>query len=128
MVNLITEGIEITVETFYQAQHSNPIAGEFVFAYHIKLSNHNTFAIRLLSRQWYIFDSNGERHQVEGDGVIGQQPIIPSGADFEYVSSCSFTTEMGKMLGYYTMENLNDKSLFDVKIPPFEMTAPSKLN
>lgn len=128
MVTQISEGIQISVETFFQEGQSNPLANEYVFAYRITIQNHNRFAIRLKSRIWYIFDSNWQRREVEGEGVVGQQPVLEPGNSFQYVSGCNFSTEMGKMTGYYQMENQNDKSIFEVKIPMFEMIAPSKLN
>ena len=77
MVSKISAGIEITVETFYQSDYSNPLKGEFMFAYRISLINHNKFTVKLLRRQWFIFDSNAEHREVEGEGVVGVQPVIP---------------------------------------------------
>ena len=128
IVSKISEGVEISVETFYQADYSNPVNHEFMFAYRITIENHNNFTIQLLHRQWFIFDSNGEHREVEGEGVIGLQPIIEPGKQFQYVSGCNLQTEMGRMYGYYKMENLNAKKPFSVNIPPFEMVAPFKHN
>lgn len=128
MASKISEGIEINVETFYQAEYSNPVNNEFMFAYRITIENHNSFSIKLLRRQWYIFDSNGENREVEGEGVVGMQPVLQSGQSFQYVSGCNLRTEMGRMYGYYTMENLNTKKNFKVNIPAFEMVVPLKLN
>ncbi len=128
MVSKISEGVEISVETFYQPDYSNPANNEFMFAYRITLENHNNFTVKLLRRQWYIFDSNGENREVEGEGVVGAQPVIQPGKQFQYVSGCNLRTEMGRMYGTYLMENQNNKLTFTVKIPPFEMIAPVKLN
>ncbi len=128
MASKISEGIEINVETFYQADYSNPVNNEYMFAYRITLENHNSFSIKLLRRQWYIFDSNGEHREVEGEGVVGMQPVLQSGQSFQYVSGCNLRTEMGRMYGFYTMENLNTKTTFEVKIPAFEMVVPLKMN
>ncbi len=128
MVSKISEGIEIHVETFFQADYSNPVNNEFMFAYRITIENHNSFSIKLLRRQWYIFDSNGENREVEGEGVVGVQPILQPGQKFQYVSGCNLRTEMGRMYGYYIMENLNSKTTFKAKIPPFEMVVPFKMN
>lgn len=128
MVSKISEGVQISVETFYQSDYSNPANHEFMFAYRITLENHNPFAIKLLRRQWFIFDSNGEHREVEGEGVVGVQPILKSNEQFQYVSGCNLRTEMGKMQGYYVMENQNSKEQFNVKIPPFEMIVPVKMN
>ena len=128
MISKISEGVEITVETFYQEGYSNPTNNEFMFAYRITIDNHNAFAIQLLRRHWSIYDSNGEHREVDGDGVIGEQPILNKGEHFTYVSGCNLRTEMGRMQGYYTMENQNTKQTFNVPIPAFDLIVPSKLN
>ncbi len=68
-------------------------------------------------RNWQIFDSNGTHREVEGEGVVGVQPVIEPGETYQYVSGCNLRTEMGKMMGSYQMENLHNKQLFDVDIP-----------
>lgn len=128
MVSKISEGVEISVETFYQPDYSNPVNGEFMFAYRITIENHNQFTIKLLHRHWHIFDSNGQEREVDGEGVVGVQPILEQGKQFQYVSGCNLRTEMGRMYGTYIMENQNTKVTFKVKIPPFEMIAPFKNN
>lgn len=128
MVSKISKGVEISVETFYQAEYSNPAANEYMFAYRITIENQNDFTIKLLSRKWFIFDSCGEPKEVEGDGVVGVQPVLQSGQQFQYVSGCNLRSEMGRMSGFYEMENLKDKSCFEVKIPPFDLMAPMKFN
>lgn len=128
MVSKISEGVEITVETFYQADYSNPLNSEYMFAYRITIENHNPFTIKLLRRQWFIFDSNGERREVEGEGVVGVQPVLKPGENYQYVSGCNLRTEMGKMHGTYQMLNENSKQLFSVNIPSFEMIVPNKMN
>ncbi|HMP91589.1 MAG TPA: ApaG domain, partial [Phnomibacter sp.] len=85
MQSLTTQGVQITVETFYQADFSQPLQQEYMFAYRITLVNHNSFTIQLLRRKWYITDSRGEQREVEGEGVVGQQPILSPGQLFEYV-------------------------------------------
>jgi ApaG protein len=128
MVSKISEGISVVVEVFYQSDFSNPLNNEFMFAYRIAIENYNAFAVKLLSRHWYIFDSNGEYREVEGEGVVGVQPVIQPNELFEYTSGCNLRTEMGKMHGVYTMENLNTKTRFTVQIPSFELIVPSKYN
>lgn len=128
MVSKISEGVQISVETFYQPDYSNPANNEFMFAYRITIENHNNFTVKLLRRQWYIFDSTGENREVEGEGVVGLQPVIQAGQQFQYVSGCNLKTEMGRMHGTYLMENQNNKSTFTVNIPPFEMVVPFKNN
>lgn len=128
MISKISEGIEISVETFYQPDYSNPVSGEYMFAYRITIDNHNSFPVKLHRRHWNIFDSNGTHREVEGEGVVGVQPSIQPGEKYQYVSGCNLRTEMGKMYGTYLMENLNSKTTFDVNIPVFEMIVPFKMN
>jgi len=128
MVSKISEGVQISVETFYQPDYSNPLNHEFMFAYRITIENHNNFSIKLLQRHWYIFDSNGQQREVEGEGVVGVQPVLGAGEHFQYVSGCNLKTEMGRMYGHYIMENQHTKNTFKVKIPPFEMIVPLKMN
>ena len=125
---MISEGVKVSVETFYQADYSNPLQSEFMFAYRISLENHNAFPVKLHRRHWYIFDSNCSNREVEGEGVIGIQPTLQSGESYQYVSGCNLRTEMGKMHGTYQMENLHSKQMFDVSIPSFEMIVPMKNN
>lgn len=126
MVSKISEGIEVSVETFYQPDYSNAVSGEFMFAYRITIENHNSYPVKLHRRHWYIVDSNGTNREVEG--VVGIQPILSPGERYQYVSGCNLHSEMGKMYGTYDMENLDDKSMFEVNIPVFEMVVPFKMN
>ena len=120
--------MEVCVETFYQQDYSNPMQSEYMFAYRISIENHNSFPVKLHRRHWHIFDSNGSHREVEGEGVVGVQPVLSPGEKYQYVSGCNLKTEMGKMHGTYQMENLNSKQLFDVNIPAFEMFVPFKNN
>lgn len=128
MVSKISEGVEISVESFYQADYSNPANSEFMFAYRITIENRNDFSIKLIRRTWNIFDSNGEYRDVEGEGVVGVQPVLQPGKQFQYISGCNLRSEMGRMFGNYDMENLNNKIMFKVNIPPFDLIAPLKMN
>ncbi len=124
----ITEGIKVSVETFYQPDYSNIINNEFMFAYKITIENNNAFPVKLLRRHWHIYDSNGTLKEVEGEGVVGVQPQINPTEFYQYISGCNLRTEMGKMNGSYLMLNLNTKKTFDVSIPSFNMVVPYKLN
>lgn len=128
MNSIISEGVQVSVDTFYQPDYSNPLQSEFMFAYRITLENHNSFPIKLHRRNWQIFDSNGTHREVEGEGVVGVQPMLKPGESYQYVSGCNLRTEMGKMKGTYQMENLNNKLMFEVDIPAFEMIVPMKNN
>jgi ApaG protein len=128
MVSKISQGVEISVETFYQPDYSNPLSGEFMFAYRITIENHNQYPVKLHRRHWYIFDSNGTYREVEGEGVVGVQPTVNAGEKYQYMSGCNLRTEMGKMHGTFAMENLHDKKTFEVNIPAFEMIVPFKMS
>ncbi len=128
MVSKISSGIKVSVEVYYQPDYSNPLNNEFMFAYRITIENSNAFAVKLLTRHWHIFDSNGEHREVEGEGVVGQQPVLQAGQQFQYSSGCNLRTEIGKMHGTYTLENLNNKQRFTVNIPAFQMIVPTKYN
>ena len=99
-----------------------------MFAYRITIENNNTFPVKLLQRHWKIFDSNGSYKEIDGEGVVGVQPVILPGEQYQYVSGCNLKTEMGKMEGSYTMENIHTKKQFNVRIPMFEMITPFKNN
>lgn len=125
---MISAGVKVSVEIFYQADYSNPLQSEFMFAYRISLENHNAFPVKLHRRHWHIFDSNGTNREVEGEGVVGIQPTLQPGETYQYVSGCNLRTEMGRMKGTYQMENLHSKQMFEVSIPAFEMIVPMKNN
>ncbi len=128
MITHITEGVKISVETFYQPDYSQPMNAEYMFAYRIIIQNESEFTVKLLRRHWYIYDSNGALREVEGEGVIGQQPVIEPQQSHQYVSGCHLKTEMGKMHGTYLMERIIDGKFFYVNIPEFQLIAPFKLN
>lgn len=128
MVSMISSGVMVQVETFYQQDYSNPLQHEYMHCYKITIENHNGFPVKLHSRHWFIFDSDNERREVEGEGVVGAQPIIENQCFYEYVSGCNLHTEIGKMHGTYLMENLHSKEFFEVNIPAFDLVAPFKLN
>ena len=128
MVQQVTEGVSITVETFYQPAQSNPLSSEYLSAYRITIENLSTMPMKLLRRHWHIIDSNGSYRDVEGEGVIGQQPVIEPGTSYQYVSAANLRSDMGKMYGTYQMENLYNKKLLTVAIPEFQLIAPFKMN
>lgn len=128
MVTAITEGIKISVDTIYQDEHSNPENGHFMFAYRISIENLTDFEIQLMRRQWFIFDSNGTAREVEGEGVVGVQPVIVPGDSYSYVSGCNLKTDIGSMRGRYLMRRTLDDSEFLVEIPEFELVVPFRLN
>ena len=128
METAITQDIKVSVETMYQSMYSKPKEKEFVHAYRVTIENLGGVAVQLLSRHWYIWDSSGQLREVEGDGVIGQQPVLEPNDVHQYVSGCPLTTDIGKMYGNYTMERKSDGVLFDVDIPVFQLIPPFKRN
>ncbi len=128
MVSNVTEGVKVSVESFYQPDYSNPVNGEYMFAYRITIENCNDYPVKLLRRHWFIFDSNASHREVEGEGVVGVQPQINAGEQYQYISGCNLKTEMGKMHGTYLMEDIATKKEFSVNIPVFEMVVPFKMN
>lgn len=128
MSSKISGGVKISVDTFYQPEYSNPMNSEFMFAYKITIENNNDFPVKLLRRHWYIYDSDGTTREVEGEGVVGIQPVITPSSSYQYISGCNLRSEMGKMHGTYLLENVHNKKTFDVAIPSFEMQAPFKMN
>ena len=128
MVSEITKGVEVSVETEYQPEYSSPRQYHFVFTYRITISNKSEYTIQLLRRHWHIHDSAFKNREVEGEGVVGQQPTLEPGQTHQYVSGCNLKSGLGKMYGTYLMERVLDGKRFKVKIPEFTMTAPYRLN
>ncbi|MFC0183076.1 ApaG protein [Pseudarcicella hirudinis] len=128
MISAITEGVKVSVQTEYQAEYSNPLHEHFVFSYRIRIENESDFTVQLLRRHWFIHDANGTIREVEGEGVIGKQPVLEPGEFHEYVSGCNLNTSIGKMVGTYLMERIMDGKHFMVQIPGFSMIAPYRLN
>lgn len=128
MLAQVTQGVKVSVMTEFQQDYSNPEENHFVFTYKIRIENHSANTIQLLRRKWYIIDILGINREVEGEGVIGKQPIIEPGEYHEYVSGCNLTTGIGKMIGTYEMERQVDGSIFIVQVPEFVMVVPWSLN
>ena len=128
MVSKITEGIKVIVEQFYQPDYSNPVQQEYMFAYRVTIENNNSFPVQLLRRHWFIQDSNTEQREVEGEGVIGVQPVIAPQSQYQYISGCNLKSEIGQMFGTYLMVNVHSREQFSVKIPVFQMETPFKRN
>jgi len=121
MPEQVTFDVKISVESFYQSQSDFNNQGENYFAYRITIENLGEDSIQLISRHWHILDGVLGYREVEGDGVIGEQPIIEAGAMFRYVSGVNFNTSIGKMWGSYQMINIKNNKTFDVTIPDFLM-------
>ena len=119
-----TQGVTVRVSVSYLAEQSEPGRGRWFWAYHIRLENAGAQTVQLLTRHWVITDGRGARHTVEGEGVVGEQPLIAPGGSFDYVSGCPLATPTGTMQGSYRMV-AKDGTGFDVDIPRFTLIAPA---
>ncbi|MEI5983283.1 MULTISPECIES: Co2+/Mg2+ efflux protein ApaG [Sphingobacterium] len=128
MTTQTTSGVKISVESTYQSEYSNPDNEHFMFAYRITIENNSEYTVQLLRRHWNIFDSTGDIKQVDGDGVVGEQPILAPGESHQYVSGCNLKSDLGFMEGYYEMIREIDNSIFHVHIPRFNLIASYRLN
>ncbi len=128
MVSEITQGVKVSVETEYQPEYSSPSQLHYVFTYRITIENNSNFTVQLLRRHWHIHDANNIVREVEGEGVVGQQPVLEAGETHQYVSGCNLKSGIGKMYGTYTMERIMDGKTFEVKIPEFTMIVPFRQN
>lgn len=122
-----TDGVTVRVSVSYLPEQSEPERGRWFWAYHIRLENEGAGTVQLLTRHWVITDGRGARHSVEGEGVVGEQPVIEPGASFDYVSGCPLATPSGAMHGNYRMVR-EDGAIFDVEIPRFSLFAPAVLH
>lgn len=128
MNSIITHGIQISEQTRYDAPQSSPKSNHYFFVYEVTITNKSEYTVKLLSRHWDIIDGHGQTREVNGEGVVGETPSLEPGETYSYNSGCDFSTEIGKMSGYYTMLKLVDKTEFKVQIPEFIMVLPAKLN
>lgn len=118
-----TAGVTVRVVANYMAEQSLNDDGRWFWVYHIRLENHRDDTVQLLTRHWRIVDGLGTVNTVDGEGVVGEKPILGPGQTHDYVSGCELLTNSGAMEGYYTFK-LADGSLFDVRIPHFSLTSP----
>lgn len=116
------------MQTMYQPGYSAPDNNLFVFAYRIHISNLNDFTVQLLRRKWIITNALSEVEVVEGEGVVGRQPVLYAGDAHEYVSGSQLSTPFGMMEGSYFFENKQTHQIFSVAIPQFRLEAPFVLN
>ena len=118
----VTRGIAVRVAVTYLAEQSDPSADRWFWSYHVRIENGSEIAVQLLSRNWHIADARGAVHEVTGEGVVGEMPLIAPGASFDYVSGCPLDTAHGSMSGTYRMVDA-DGSAFDVTIPRFQLLS-----
>ncbi len=115
-----TREITVTVHALPMEERTNVIAQQFLFVYFITITNHGSEPVRLRRRHWFIFDPVGGDHEVEGEGVVGEQPLIAPGESHRYNSYCMLSSFQGAMEGSYTMEQ-EDGTTFEVAIPRFHL-------
>lgn len=129
VVSSRTADVIVSVQTAYLPGQSNPELESYTFAYRIRITNESTEPVQLVRRAWLITDGVGRKRKVEGEGVVGQKPVLLPGQSHEYVSGCEFKTCIGNMRGYYVMTHPSDREQeFKVRIPSFTMATPHTLN
>lgn len=119
-----TRDIVVRVSVSYLPEQSEPGRNRWFWAYHIRVENEGRQAVQLVSREWIITDGRGVSHEVRGEGVVGEQPVIEPRESFDYVSGCPLTTPTGSMEGRYFMVAA-DGSSFEAAIPRFPLIAPA---
>jgi ApaG protein len=118
-----TKDISVRVSVSYLAEQSAPASGRWFWSYHVRIENGSKRSVQLLSRSWHILDGRGTLHEVRGEGVVGEMPLIAPGASFDYVSGCPLNTPTGSMSGSYHLIDENGAA-FDVAIPRFALVGP----
>ena len=122
-----TRGIRIHVTSSYLSDRSSPKDSQYLFAYHVRISNVGTETAQLVSREWVITSSEGDVERVKGPGVVGEKPVLQPGGAFEYTSYCPLKTSVGSMQGSYQMVTAGGER-FDAQIAPFTLAVPNALN
>jgi ApaG protein len=123
----VTQRIEVSVETSYLPEQSDPGSERFVFSYTITIRNEGSEPAKLLRRHWIITDANGKVQEVRGDGVVGEQPHLHPGQGFRYSSGAILETPVGTMQGSYQMVT-DAGARFDAPIAPFRLAMPGMLH
>jgi ApaG protein len=127
MSDTTTRGIRVQVQSFYDEERSSPQDNYYFFAYQVRISNVGMETAQLVSREWIITDGNGDTQRVQGPGVVGEQPLLAPGEEFEYTSFCPLSTPVGSMNGSYLMVLANGER-FEAEIAPFVLAAPHAVN
>jgi ApaG protein len=126
MPTTVTEGIRVTVQAMYLDDRSAPDDNSFAFAYQVTIANEGHGRVQLMRRHWIITDGNGEVREVEGPGVVGEQPVLDDGEAHQYTSGAVLTTPVGTMEGTYEMHE-PDGRVFRATIPRFALRKPGIL-
>ena len=125
MYSSITRSIRVSVEPTFLEDQSSPTEDHYVWAYQVEIKNLGRATVQLLNRYWKITDSLGRTQEVRGEGVIGEQPIIPPGQSYEYASGTPLSTPSGIMVGCYYMETSDGRTL-EIDIPAFSLDSPEE--
>ena len=120
-----TRGIEVTVRAVFLEDQSDPDEGSWVWAYQVRIANHGPETVKLMRRTWRITDARGRMQVVQGDGVVGEQPVLEPGEAFEYTSGTPLETPSGIMAGAYHMVATVSGETFDAEIPAFSLDSPT---
>ncbi len=128
MPTAVTENIKVSIKARYEEVYSDPDRDKYAFSYDVEIVNDSPYAIQLLSRHWVILDTNLEKREVKGEGVVGETPVMQPGESHRYQSWCPLSTDIGVMYGYYNFIRLSDRHEFKVRIPLFQMVADYRLN
>lgn len=123
MFKATTHGVSVTVMPVYIDERSNPAASQYFWAYRVVIENNSDKTVQLMTRYWHITDSNGHVEEVNGDGVIGEQPTLNPGQNFSYTSGCPLSTASGIMVGHYMMQDETGEML-KIEIPAFPLDLP----
>lgn len=118
----ITDAVRVTVRPVYLDGQSNVLERKFVFAYFITIANQGSAPVQLMRRHWVIRHASGKQEEVEGEGVVGKQPVLQPGGEHDYNSYCVLETPEGSMEGTYLMRR-EDGSEFRAVIPKFNLRA-----
>ncbi|WP_272023770.1 Co2+/Mg2+ efflux protein ApaG [Olleya namhaensis] len=128
MVQQVTSGIKITVETNFEGTFYKNYKINFAFGYVVTIENQSKDSVQLNARHWIISDALNDEEIVSGEGVIGLKPVLQPGESHTYASGCLLTSPFGAMKGYYSMVNFTTTKKFNVAIPSFKLSAPFALN
>lgn len=128
MVQQITKGIKISVKSIYKGLICRGGTQYYSFSYFITIQNKSKETVQLIKRFWEVYDSLSFTEYVEGEGVVGQTPILPPKSEYSYKSNCFLTSSVGSMKGNYKMINIHTGKEFLVNIPVFQLMATSVLN
>jgi ApaG protein len=128
MSDTTTRGVRIVVRPRFVPEQSDPDNGQWLFAYHIIIRNQGGETVQLISRHWVITNGEGKVEEVRGAGVVGYQPVLKPGEEFEYTSGCPLTTPVGTMHGEFNMLVQGSGEKFDARIEPFRLAVPKALN